>query len=285
MPDELMPDELVPHELMPAELVPAELVPAELMPDERLFHGPRPPMAMHWPAPPGGWHPDDGTAPVLTDGGASTKSGLGAGPVETQPAGTQPAETQPAETWLSEPIASAPPPPPRSRLPVIVSVVAGVLVLALMAGVAVATVVGVRRYRQDHRQTTVAMRQPVRDGAFRFTADEMQCGLHEIGPPDDYQSPTGQFCVITLTIKNVGTAPAIFADAIQKAYGADGVWFGSDSEAAFYANPDPDIFFNDINPGNTVRALVVYDIPPAGHILRLEVHENPTTRGAVIKLG
>jgi hypothetical protein len=178
--------------------------------------------------------------------------------------------------------------PERSRpkhLPIILSIVAGVLLLGLITAAAIGTVAGVHRYRADHKQTMVGMDQPVRDGAFQFTADQVQCGVSAIGTPDDYQTPTGQFCVVTLTIKNVGTDPAIFADAIQKAYGPGGVWFGSDSEAAFYANPDPNIFFNDINPGNKVQALVVYDIPTDDHILRLEVHENPTTRGAIIKIG
>jgi uncharacterized protein DUF4352 len=260
-------------------------------PYPHVFDGPRPAMAAHWPAPPGGWLQDE-------DGGASTKPDLRksdeenddlrwADPTDISTDQTPP-DLTPPDLIPPDPTPPSSAVPERSRpkhLPLILSIVAGFVGLGLIAGVTLATVSGVRTYRQHRQQITVGMDQPVRDGAFQFTADGMQCGVHEIGPPDDYQAPTGQFCVITLTIKNVGTNPAIFADAIQKAYGTGGVWFGSDSEAAFYANPDPDIFFNDINPGNTVRALVVYDIPQSGHIVRLEVHENPTTRGAIIKIG
>jgi hypothetical protein len=259
------------------------------------YEGPRPPMAAHWPAPPGGWQHDYSGGPLLNDGAAATKADLGTAPeTATDPFPAGPAGPIPSGPGLAgSPITTGPPPmgsavPERSRpkhLPIILSIVAGVVLLGLITAAAVGTAMGVHRYRADHKQATVGMDQPVRDGSFQFTADRVQCGVDEIGTPDDYQTPTGQFCVVTLTIKNVGTDPAIFADAIQKAYGPGGVWFGSDSEAAFYANPDPNIFFNDINPGNKVQALVVYDIPTEDRILRLEVHENPTTRGAIIKIG
>ncbi len=158
------------------------------------------------------------------------------------------------------------------------------MIAGLVTAGVIATVKTVHRYHHAQAQASVGMDTPVRDGVFQFTADGMRCGVHEIGTADDYQSPTGQFCVVTLTVKNVGKQPAIFADAIQKAYAPGGAWFISDSVAGFYANPDPTVYLNDINPGNKVQVIVVYDIPPAGHIVRLEVHENPTTRGAVIRV-
>jgi hypothetical protein len=222
-----------------------------------------PPIAEGWPEPPGGWPatPLISTALISDADGASTKA---------------------TKAW---PTYSPPPPSGRPKhLALILSLVAGVVMIGVIGAATTAAIVATRDYRHSKLQATVGMDTPVRDGAFQFTADGVRCGVHEIGTPDDYQSPTGQFCVVTLTIKNVGTTPAIFADAIQKAYGAGNVWFSSDSEAGFYANPDPAVFLNDINPGNKVQVEVVYDIPPAGRILRLEVHENPTTKGAIIRL-
>jgi hypothetical protein len=163
-------------------------------------------------------------------------------------------------------------------------VLAGLVVLGCLAGAILTTASAIRKYRGGPPKASVGMDQPVRDGVFEFTADRMTCGVQAIGSAGDLESPTGQFCVITLTVQNVGTAPAVFADSIQKAYGPGGVWFGADSSAALYANPDPTVFMNEINPGNSVKVLVVYDIPTSGRILRLEVHENPDTRGAIIKI-
>jgi hypothetical protein len=216
------------------------------------FTGPKPSMATHWPTPPGGWP----TAPPTMISG------------------------------FTGPFGTLPPPPPRGpkHLPLVLSIVAGVVVLACLAGAVTITVFTARTYRRDHRQASASMNEPVRDGSFQFTADSMRCGVQAIGAPDEEQSPIGQFCVVTLTIKNVGSSPATFADSIQKAYGVGGVWFSSDPTAGLYANPDPTVFLNQINPGNSVKAVVVYDIPRSSRIMRLEVHENPSTPGAVIKI-
>ena len=232
------------------------------------FDGPRPSMAMHWPAPPGGWLEDRAPMLLIADApadGASTKA--------------LPTEALTPEAPHELPARSRP-----KHLPIILASIAAVVILGGMIAAVTVTMATVRSYQRSHAQTTVGMDQPVRDGAFQFTASQMRCGISEIGSPEDYQAPTGQFCVISLTIKNVGTTPAVFADAIQRAYGPGNVWFSSDSEAGLYANPNPMIFLNDINPGNKVEAFVVYDIPPAGHIEWLEVHENPSTRGAIIKI-
>jgi hypothetical protein len=264
------------------------------------FDGPRPPMATHWPAPPGGWFADG------PDDGASTKSPMSADPSPAvEPPGSEepavaappgfeepPASETPAASPGMPPIAPTSwphpaPPPPSGRpkhLALILSIVAGVVMIGIV-GAATATAFLVHRaYQHAQAQPTVGMDTPVRDGDFQFTADSVRCGIRQIGTPDDYQLPVGQFCVVTLSIMNVGKEPAIFADAIQRARGSGGVSFISDSEAGFYANQDPGVFLNDINPGNKVQVLIVYDIPPTGRIQALEVHENPTTKGAIIKV-
>lgn len=180
-----------------------------------------------------------------------------------------------------------PPPPlptPRWRLPLIVSIIAGALALCCVGSAVTAITIGGRSYRQHNRQSSAAMGQPVRDGNFQFTANHIRCGIQQIGTPDAYQTPTGQFCVIDLTIKNVGAAPASFADTIQKAFAPNGDRFSANSAAGFYANPNPMIFMSDVNPGNQIQARIVYDIPVGSRIARLELHENPFTRGAVIKI-
>ena len=71
-----------------------------------------------------------------------------------------------------------------------------VALLCLGGGLALATF-GAHAYRRAHSLQTVAVGAPVRDGEFQFTAKAIKCGLKEIGTPDDYQTPTGQFCVVT----------------------------------------------------------------------------------------
>jgi hypothetical protein len=264
------------------------------------FDVPRPPIAEGWPAPPGGW-PDTQwitTLPISgdPDAGASTKADqpLAATPPPSD-AGTAPQPPAEGGGGPQPSLGAGPPPghwphyaPPAAsgrpkHLALILSIIAGVVMVGVIGVATTATIFATRSYRAAQIRPAVGMDTPVRDGEFQFTVDGMRCGVHEIGTPDDYASPTGQFCVVTMSIMNVGKNPAVFADGIQKAYGAGGVSFISDSEAGLYANPDPNVFLNDINPGNKVQVLIVYDIPPAGHIVKLEVHENPSTKGAIIK--
>ncbi len=254
----------------------------------------RPGIAEGWPAPPGGW-PDSQwmTTPYSDSGGTSYSDDGYAASTKPEPqAWMTPAVAEPPSGGPPPGHPPGPTPPHHAALPesgrpkhlgLILSIIAGVVVVGVIGAATTAAIFASRSYRAAQKQATVGMDTPVRDGAFQFTVDGMRCGIREIGTPDDYTAPTGQFCAVTMSVANVGKSPAVFADALQKAYGPNGVSFISDSEAGLYANPNPDVFLNDINPGNRVRVVVVYDIPASGRILKLEVHENPDTKGAIIK--
>ena len=110
-------------------------------------------------------------------------------------------------TFAGDPPLAPPPRPQRGwpkHLALILSIVAGVVVLACLGGAVTIATFGARSYHREHRQVSAGMNEPVRDGLFQFTADTMRCGVQAIGSPDEEQSPIGQFCVVTLTIKNVG---------------------------------------------------------------------------------
>ncbi len=172
----------------------------------------------------------------------------------------------------------------RRHAPLFVALGVSVLALVCLAGAVLAITVGRHMFTKDTTRATVAMGQPVRDGKFMFTASKIKCGVQEVGTPDDYQTPTGQFCIVNLKITNVGKSPAIYADSIQRAIGPNGSWYIADTPAGYYANPDPLIFLNEINPGNHIDVAIVYDIPPTASIAKLELHENPYTKGAIVRV-
>jgi hypothetical protein len=165
-----------------------------------------------------------------------------------------------------------------------VGLAAAIVALLCLAGALGAVVLGRKVFSNKETHPTVAMGQPVRDGNFMFTAAKMKCGIGQLGTPDDYQVPTGQFCVVELKITNVGKEPGIYADSIQDAFAPNGSRFTADTPAGYYANPDPMVFLNEINPGNHIDVAIVYDIPKNGKISKMELHENPYTRGAVVDM-
>lgn len=139
-----------------------------------------------------------------------------------------------------------------------------------------------RRLTHD-RGDTVAVGQAGRDGAFEFTVSRIECGVARVGDSFVNQAATGQYCLTELTIHNVGKRPATFADALQRGYGPDGDRYAPDSAAGILANSEQQLFQNQINPGNQVTGVVVYDIPRESHIAELELHESEHTAGLRVK--
>lgn len=71
----------------------------------------------------------------------------------------------------------------------------------------------------------------------------------------------GQFCLLNLSITNNGDAAAYLSSANQKLLDKDGKTYSSDSEATIYADPKKGLLSGEINPGNTAKGLIVFDIP------------------------
>jgi Domain of unknown function (DUF4352) len=175
-------------------------------------------------------------------------------------------------------------PPPHGHRTLWIVLAACAAAVIVIAGATVGVIAATHALRHSDRPTTAAVGQPGRDGSLQFTAEKVTCGVGQVGPPDDYVTPTGQFCVVELKIRNVGTGPTIFSDALQEAYAPNGNRFSTDSEAILYANPDPTIFLTDINPGIALTADIVYDIPVGQRIARLKLHSSPDTRGVEINV-
>ncbi|MGH3730448.1 MAG: DUF4352 domain-containing protein [Micromonosporaceae bacterium] len=122
--------------------------------------------------------------------------------------------------------------------------------------------------------------EPVRDGKFEFVVKKVQCGVNEVGDEDFGEQAQGQFCLVTLSVKNIGDEAQPFADSDQKAFGANGKEYSADSDAGLVANENPDTFFADINPGNTLDGVVVFDIPADAELATIELHDSLASGGA-----
>ena len=127
--------------------------------------------------------------------------------------------------------------------------------------------------------------ESARDGKFEFTVESVKCGVGKVGSDLLGAAAQGQFCLVTVKVSNIGNEAQSFSDSSQKAYGADGVEYSTDSSAAFYANEDAAALFKEINPGNSLTAVIVFDIPASASLARLELHDSPFSGGVAIQLG
>ncbi|GIM88834.1 DUF4352 domain-containing protein [Paractinoplanes toevensis] len=127
------------------------------------------------------------------------------------------------------------------------------------------------------------MNKPITDGKFQFTVTGMKCGVPTVGG-EIGQKAQGQFCLIDVSIKNVGTAAEVFTDLSQAVYDAEGNQYSADSGASVYANADYQTFLTEINPGNTVKGKLVFDLPAGTKPASILLHESTFTEGVKIPL-
>lgn len=128
------------------------------------------------------------------------------------------------------------------------------------------------------------LNQPARDGKFEFTVTRVKCGATKVGSDLLGQKAQGQYCLITLRVKNIGKEAQSFADSAQKAYDAKKVEYSVDSAAGIYANSDNQVLFQDINPGNAVSGTLVFDVPKGTRLTSLELHDSVFSGGVQVAL-
>lgn len=126
---------------------------------------------------------------------------------------------------------------------------------------------------------------PVRDGKFEFVVTGVQAGLAEVGDnPYLAKKAQGQFVIVSMTVKNIGTKPQSFDPSSQKLKDAQGRTFESDSMAQI-ALGDSDVpVWDNINPGNTVQVKVVFDMPEGAVPATIELHDSMFSGGADVAL-
>ena len=99
----------------------------------------------------------------------------------------------------------------------------------------------------------------VRDGDYQFTVTKVRCGVSRVGDSYLNEKAQGQFCLVSMRVKNVGNDPINFSDENQTLVDTKGKNYSPDDEAWIYMDDsDP---YAEINPGNTLKTTVPFDLP------------------------
>jgi hypothetical protein len=122
----------------------------------------------------------------------------------------------------------------------------------------------------------------VRDGKFEFVVHSMECGQSRVGNQFIHADAKGQYCVVTVTVRNIGTESQRFADGFQQAIGPDGTRYSADTGAGVIANGSGDAVWNVVNPGIELTVRIVYDIPTTATIAQLRLHDSGLSGGATV---
>jgi Domain of unknown function (DUF4352) len=122
----------------------------------------------------------------------------------------------------------------------------------------------------------------VTDGGYEFTVTDVKDGPKRIGSEDFGHSPQGRFIYVYVTVTNNGDEPGMFHDSQVTGVDDKGRKLNADGEATIYLGEESGAFLNEINPGNTVKGLVVFDVPKASDLVSVELHESSISRGVVV---
>ncbi len=129
---------------------------------------------------------------------------------------------------------------------------------------------------------TPTLGTPVRDGKFEFVASKMTCGIQQVGGDFLSEKAQGQFCALSVTAKNIGNEPQQFFTSNQDAFSGSIKYASSGTAALYYATEkglDSTNWAKEINPGNQLSAVVMFDIPVDKKIDRVKLHDSAYSGG------
>jgi hypothetical protein len=120
------------------------------------------------------------------------------------------------------------------------------------------------------------------DGKFSFTVTAVKCGIKSVGTKYSTKKPQGQFCQVSVNVENVGDEPqTMFADN-QKLFDSEDREFSPDT--ATMISVQSDLWIKEINPGNTIKGNLIFDLPKGAEPSEIELHDAAFSGGIAVNL-
>jgi hypothetical protein len=123
----------------------------------------------------------------------------------------------------------------------------------------------------------------VRDGKFEFVVTAVEDGGAEVGSDGFGEKAQGRFTFVRLTITNIGDKPQTMFTDNQTVVDAQGRTFTPNSMAGIHLE-DNDVWISEINPGNSVKGTLVYDMPKGSKPTSIELHDSMFSGGVNVSL-
>jgi Domain of unknown function (DUF4352) len=112
---------------------------------------------------------------------------------------------------------------------------------------------------------------------------KVACGRRTVGSNEFTRATaTGEFCVVTVKVENIGNEAQYFDSTSQHLYDQQDRQHSVDDEA--WAALDTNAFLEEINPGNKVTGTLVFDVPKDTKPSKLELHDSPFSGGVEVQL-
>ncbi|GAB3682291.1 hypothetical protein GCM10027589_52180 [Actinocorallia lasiicapitis] len=118
---------------------------------------------------------------------------------------------------------------------------------------------------------------PVQDGDFTFKITKVGERTTPIGSEPFGKKPQGKFVLVYITITNHGDEAGTFHGGSQKLLAGDKE-YSADATAAIYLK-SANSFLEQINPGNSARSILVFDVPRSIQPTGIEFHDSAFSGG------
>lgn len=139
--------------------------------------------------------------------------------------------------------------------------------------------------KTDSKPQVIKVGEAARDGKFEFVVKSVECGKASVGT-NQYLTKTaqGQYCLLSVTVKNIGNEKQSLFSANQKLLDAANKEYSADDTATLYAAPQGSSWYSDINPGNSVEGSIVFDVPKDVTPTVAELHDSSLSGGVRVGL-
>lgn len=107
----------------------------------------------------------------------------------------------------------------------------------------------------------------VAHGAWEFTVLNIEEGVSEVEEEWETHSPQGQYVLVELRAKNIGSEPEYFAGRDQVLMDTDGKMYRYDVSASSGFD-----WLEPVNPGNEVQGVLAFDVPTGFELSHLLVN-------------
>ncbi|MBW8485526.1 DUF4352 domain-containing protein [Actinomadura parmotrematis] len=124
-----------------------------------------------------------------------------------------------------------------------------------------------------------------RDGKFAFTVTKVKKGVRRVGDQYFGRTAQGQYVLLYVRVENIGDDARSFSDGNQDLFDTKDRKFSAGTEAQIALGDQAKAFLEDVNPGNTVNGVLIYDVPKGVKLHAVELHDSMFSGGVTVPLG
>jgi hypothetical protein len=124
----------------------------------------------------------------------------------------------------------------------------------------------------------------LRDGSLEFNVRAVLCGQDTVGNGVFYRSAAGDYCIVTVTVRNVGDQPVTLSSTPQQVTTTDGQKADVDWAASVAATSGSPAVNQPIPPQGQLETIMAFDVPEDGIVKALTLHGGENTPGVTVSI-